>query len=123
MIVNLPGKDRRVRKTLSGRGAVDDTLIVPVTLELFLACVGGESMDAQDDYDEIVDDLNDLIRANPTMASPPAKGVWSAGEFAAGVTHDQTQPYGDEDGLTVFINGAVRFEAWQWIAKNVVPVD
>ena len=69
----------------------------------------------QDDYDVVIDEIFELVRANPTMGGP----VWSAGELDAGVTHDQDVPFRDADGLTVFIHGAVKFEAWEWIAGTI----
>jgi hypothetical protein len=120
LVVNLPGRDRRMRRALTGRGAVNDTLIIPVVLEIFFASTAGDAIGAQDDYDAMVDVLEDLIRANPNMSAPAS--VWSAGEYTAGVTHDQDQPYSSEDGLTVLINGHVNFECWQWIAETVTPV-
>ncbi len=113
-VVNLPS-DRRVRRADVGRGAVDDTNVHDVALELFFASSGGnaapQGIEAQQDYDSIVDALTVAIRANPTP-----EGIWSVGEFTAGVTHEQSTPFQSEDGMTVLIAGLLRFEAWEWVS-------
>lgn len=118
IIVNLPGTDKRMRRADVGRGSVTDTNIHPVVLEIFFASSSGDAIVAQQDYDLIIDELIILIRENPTMSAPST--VWSAGEYQAGVTHDQGRPYSSADGLTIFIGGVVRFEAWEWIAGSGV---
>ncbi len=124
LVVNLPGRDKRMRRADTGRGAVNDTNIHPVVLEIFFASTPGSylpddaGLGAQDDYDAIVDALVTFVRANPTMSAPQT--VWSAGEYTAGVTHDQEQPYTSEDGLTILINGHVNFEAYEWVAGTGV---
>jgi hypothetical protein len=120
LVVNLPGMDKRERRAFVGRPAVNDTNIIPVAVEIFFASTPGYALtqaagiSAQEDYDAIVDALVVYIRHNPVMSAPTV--VWSAGEYTAGVTHAQEQPYTSTDGLTVLINGTVRFEAWQWIS-------
>ncbi len=113
VVVNLED-DKRQRRTLAGRGQVDDTNIHRVSLELWFASTAGDAMAAQEDYDGIVDGLFTLVRGNPTMSAPSE--VWSAGEYTYGVQHAQSAPYGGSDGLTVLIDGVLRFEAWEWIA-------
>jgi len=119
IVVNLPGPDKRTRLTLVGRGAVDDMNIHPVVLELFFASKGGgltsgdQMVNAQVDYDSVVDGLIPFIRNNPTMSAPNT--VWSAGEYKAGVVHNQSAPFTDAEGLTTFIVGTVRFESWEQI--------
>jgi hypothetical protein len=116
LVVNLPSDDRK-RRALTGRGAVNDTNVHHVLVEVFFASSGGEAVKAQEDYDTVIDAIVDFIRANPNMGNPSV--VWSAGEYDAGVTHQQAAPYTDADGLTVFISGAVSFEAFEWIAGAV----
>jgi hypothetical protein len=118
IVVNLPGEDKRERIALVGRGAVCDFDKHPIVLEIFFACEGGDGIAAQQDYDSIIDALVPLIRNNPNMGVPSA--VWSAGEYSAGVTHEQEQPYTTEDGLTILMNGQVRFEAWEQITGSGV---
>ena len=113
IVVNLPGPDRRNRFTLTGRQSVNDFNIHPITLELFFASRSGDPIQAQMDYDIVVDGLVPYIRDNPTMSAPEV--VWSAGEYQAGVVHSQSSPFTLPDGLTVFINGVVTFEAWEQI--------
>lgn len=113
IVVNLPGPDRRTRLTLTGRQSVDDMNVHPVVLELFFASTSGDPIQAQVDYDTVVDALVPFIRNNPTMSA--ANAVWSAGEYKAGVVHSQSSPYTGPDGLTVLISGTVRFEAWEQI--------
>lgn len=113
IVVNIPS-NKRMRRTLAGRGWVDDTNINQVILELFFASTAGDAVNAQEDYDTVVDALFAEIRGNPTMSAPDA--VWSAGEYTAGVVHDQALPESSDDGLTVFIIGTVRFEAWEWLS-------
>lgn len=111
-VVNIPS-DLRQRRADTGRGAVNDSNIHQIALELFFASTGGDAVAAQEDYDSIVDALFIGIRANATPGG--ASVVWSAGEFQAGVAHNQTEPYTSDDGLTILINGVIRFEAWEWI--------
>ena len=111
LVVNIPNDDRQ-RRADTGRGAVNDSRIHDVVMEIFFACVAGDATQAQTDYDGIVDAMVTLIRHDPTMGG----GSWSAGEYTTGISHRQSMPYTDEDGLIVFIPGIVRFEAWEWIA-------
>lgn len=113
VVVNITD-DKRQRKADTGRGAVNDTNIHSVVLELFFSSTSGDAVAAQLDYDAIVDALIVLIRNNPTMSAPST--VWSAGEFTEGVTHSQGEPYTSEDGLTILIPGVVKFQAWEWLA-------
>ncbi len=113
LVVNIADDERR-RRADTGRGAVNDTYIHNVAMEVFFASVGGAAVPAQEDYDTIIDGMVKLIRANATMNS--AGTIWSAGEYESGIKHQQSAPFTDADGLTVFISGAVRFEAWEWIS-------
>jgi hypothetical protein len=112
IVVNLPGPDKRYRIALTGRQSVDDMNVHPVVLELFFANKAGDPQIAQLEYDAVVDAIVPFIRNNPTMMSG---SVWSAGEFDAGVTAEQSTPFTSPDGTTVFINGVIRFEAWEQI--------
>lgn len=116
-VVNIPS-DRRQRVADVGRGAVNDTDIHEIALELFFASTGGDAQGAQEDYDTVVDGLVVGIRANATPGG--ASVVWSAGEFEYGVQHAQEQPTTSEDGLTVVIWGVIRFEAWEFLAGTGV---
>jgi hypothetical protein len=116
LVVNLTA-DNRQRRADTGRGAVNDSRIYKVVIELFFACTSGEAVKAQEDYDVIVDGIVNLIRENATLGAPGT--VWSAGEYTAGVDHQQGEPYTDADGMVVFIPGHVSFESWEWIAGNV----
>ena len=111
MVVNLPTDDRQ-QKGWVGRGFVDDTNVHQIVLELFLANTAGDVASAQNDYDQIVDALFEVIRANANLGN--AAVIWSAGEFD-GVKHAQTEPFTDPEGLTVHINGTVRFSAYEWL--------
>lgn len=113
-VVNIP-RDKRMRRADTGRGAVQDSNIHEIALELFFASSCGDAVLAQTDYDQVVDALIIAIRENPVPGT-----VWSAGEFQAGVVHDQDSPYTNADGLTILISGVVRFEAWEWIAGTGV---
>jgi hypothetical protein len=117
MVVNMP-EDARKPFALVGRPNVMDFDKHQIVIELYFANTAGEGITAQQDYDAIVDALVILIRANPTMSAPAS--VWSAGEYSSGVTHTHEAPYSDEDGQTVFINGVVRFEAWEQLAGSGV---
>ena len=116
LVVNMPS-DTRQRRADTGRGAVNDSHIYDTTVEVFFASTGGEAIQAQEDYDGIVDEIINLIRANATLNAPST--VWSAGEYEKGVQHKQGEPFTDADGMTIFIYGVVMFEAWEWIAGNV----
>jgi len=113
LVTNIPS-DVRQRRADVGRGAVDDTEIHDIALEVFFASTGGSSVNAQQDYDTVIDSIITAIRANATPGG--ADVVWSAGEFEYGVQHEQDQPTTSEDGMTVVIWGVVRFQAWEWIA-------
>lgn len=116
LVVNIP-TDARTRRADTGRGAVNDTNIHKIEMELFFASTGGAAVAAQEDYDAIVDDMFDLIRANAVLGAPGT--IWSAGEYEHGITHQQSAPFTDADGLVVFISGAVSFEAWEFISGPV----
>src|ERR1700677_1176953 len=102
------------RRALTGRGGVNDSCIYRIALEVYLANLEGAPVDAQNDYDAIIDEIILQIRGNPNLGN--AIAVWSAGEFNYGVEHEQSEPWTEEDGTTVFITGVVRFEAWDWQA-------
>ena len=114
LVVNIVS-DERMRRALTGIAAVNDTRIHDVALEVWFACVAGDGIGAQTDYDGIVDAIVTLIRADCTMGGR----VWQAGEFEAGVHHEQAMPYLDADGQVVQIPGVVRFQVWEWIVGNV----
>lgn len=132
MVINI-AKDSRTRKAAVGRDAVNDAWVHPIIVELFFASTGtGElggpqqGIGAQLDYDSIVDNLTDFVRANATMGTPGLvnSGVWSAGEFKAGVQHQQSAAFTlDDEGMTVCIWGNVRFEAWEWIAGDITQLS
>jgi hypothetical protein len=117
LVVNMPDDDR-MRRTDTGRGHVDDTNIHQIVLELFFASTGGDAIAAQLDYDGIVDALIVAIRNNPTPGG--ASVVWSAAEYKTGVKHRQATPYSPDQGLTILINGTIRYDAWEWIAGTDV---
>ena len=116
LVVNIPD-DKRQRRADTGRGAVNDSWTHSIVIEVFFASVGGDAIAAQTDYDVVVDEITNLIRANATLSAPSA--IWSAGEYTVGIQHQQSAPYNDAEGLAVFISGAVMFEAWEWVAGNV----
>lgn len=116
LVVNFPSDDRK-RRADTGRGAVNDSRIYKVVMEVFFASTGGDAVAGQADYDVVIDQMVDLVRADATLGAPGT--VWSAGEYEAGVSHQQGEPFTDADGLTVFISGAVSFDAWEWIAGPV----
>lgn len=113
-VVNIVS-DRRVRRAAVGRGSVDDTNVHDVVVELFFASSSGEGITAQQDYDTVVDALIVAIRDNATPG-----GLWSVGEFTAGVVHEQSEPFQSDDGMTVSIAGLLRFEAWEWVVGQGV---
>jgi hypothetical protein len=115
LVVNIP-QDHRQRKADTGRGAVNDQWLHKIVMEVFFASVEGAAIDAQKDYDIVVDGMTDLVRANATMNSG---AIWSAGEYEAGVEHQQGEPFTDSDGTTVFIFGQVAFDAYEWVAGPV----
>jgi len=112
LIVNIVS-DKRARRTLGGRGG-QDTRIHKTVLEVYFACTAGTAVEAQVDYDAVIDSIVELVRDNPTLSAPSI--VWQAGEFAEGVEHEQAMPYTDSDGQTILISGIVRFDTWEWIA-------
>jgi hypothetical protein len=114
--VNIPTDDRK-RRADTGRGAVNDTWIHKIAVEVFFASTGGAAVPAQEDYDAIIDDMVELVRASATLGAPGT--IWSAGEYEHGIAHQQSAPFTDADGLTVFISGAVSFDAYEWVAGSV----
>ena len=115
LVVNLVRDDRK-RRADTGRGAVNDSVIHYVYVEVYFASTLGKAIAAQEDYDRIIDGMMDLVRANATMNSSE---IWSSGEYAEGVKHSQREPITDAEGPSIFIFGAVEFEAWEWIAGPV----
>lgn len=121
LVVNLTGEQRE-RRALTGRGAVNDSNIHAVAVELWFASTGGNGPAAQADYDLIVDGMFAAIRADATLGTGGiAPGsIWSAGEYDPWIRHRQGEPYTSSDGLTVFIRGLVEFQAWEWLAGSGV---
>ena len=115
LIVNLTG-DERQRRADTGRGAVNDTYQHEVALELWLFNSSGDPAGAQSDYDAIVDQIFELIRADPTMGGQ----LWSAGEYEPWIRHEQGSPFTPASGMGVMITGVVRFTAWDWLAGSGV---
>ena len=117
IVVNIVS-DKRMRRTDTGIGHVDDTNIHIVSLELFFASQAGKGVPAQEDYDTVVDALVAYIRNNPDMSAPAT--VWSAGQYTYGVQHKQGAAYTSGEGAAIVINGEVRFEAYEWVAGTGV---
>jgi hypothetical protein len=113
LVVNLGINDVRSRFVLVGRGNVGDWNIHRVAIEIFFANRGGDAVQAQFDYDNVVDEIVIYIRNNPTLSAPIT--VWSAGEYRFGVQHRQSAMFTTEDGPTVFIHGVIEFESWEQI--------
>ncbi len=111
IVVNLVGPDKRRRIADTGRGAYFDMNVHQVALEVFFASSAGDPVAAQLDYDTVVDGIVEFIRDSPTMGAPSS--VWSAGEYDFGVVHTSTTPFQGADGVTVYITGLIRFEAWE----------
>lgn len=117
LIVNMPD-DKRVRETLTGVGHVEDIDRHQIVVEVFFSYPSDDGVSAQSDYDALIDAIVTLIRNNPTMSAPAT--VWAAGEYRAGVSHSQSEPFTDDEATTVFIFGDVRFEAWEWVSGTNV---
>ena len=117
VVVNLT-EDQRQLQAFTGFAGVNDTNIHQVCLEMFFACTAGTAVLAQQDYDTVVDALFVAIRNNPTLSAPAA--IWAAGVYEGGVKHAQEEPYTPDTGLTVLINGTVRFAAYEWVAGSGV---
>jgi len=121
LVVNLPSDDRR-RRALTGRGAVNDSDVYPATIELFFADVSGDPVQAQMDYDAVVESIFTAIRADATLGTSGGiggwPGIWSAGEYG-GLKHHQSEPWCQEEGGTVFFYGVVEVETWEWYVGNV----
>jgi hypothetical protein len=115
LVVNITD-DTRQRRALAGRGAVNDSWLHKMHMEVFFGSTGGEAEIAQKDYDTIVDGMVNLIRANATLNSTQ---IWSAGEYDIGIEHKQGAPFTGADGLTICIIGDVLFDAYEWIAGPV----
>lgn len=109
--------DLRQRRADTGRTAVNDSVIHNAVIEVFFASSSGEGVRAQEDYDTVVQGIMDTIRSDATLRAPGT--IWSAGEYETGVQHEQAAPFTDAEGLNILIFGAVRFEAWEWVAGNV----
>jgi hypothetical protein len=109
IVVNLP-TDRRERIALTGIGSVNDFDKHAIALELFFASTYGAGIEAQQDYDAIVDILIPALRAKAV----PGPAIWMAGgEVGTGIEHSMDEPYTPEDGNTILINGIIRYEAWE----------
>jgi hypothetical protein len=117
IVVNLPD-DRRTRIALTGLGSVNDFQKHKLALEIWFASVGGDGVAAQYAYDAIVDALIVAIRANQVPG--PSGVIWmGGGEVGTGIDHAMGQPYSPDDGLSVFIQGAIRYDVWE----QLVGVD
>lgn len=111
LVVNL-GASTRMRRTNTGRTAVDDTDIHDVVLEMFFATTSGDPVAAQADNDTLCDALVEAIRGDGTLGGR----VWSSAEYRGGVKVEPYAPYTDEEGMTVFLPTLVRWEVWEWLA-------
>ena len=121
LVVNLP-KTSRQRRADTGRGAVNDTEIHDVEMEIFFASNPAasqtglaEGLQAQLDFDGIADTLTDLIRSDPTMGG----SSWSAGEYEQGIDLQQSEAFLAPDGMTVCITALLRWQFWLWVAGDV----
>jgi hypothetical protein len=125
IVVNIT-KDLRQLQGSVGQAHVNDTWIHTVVLEIFFASsetgapgpTTPQGITAQEDYDAIVDALVIWVRAHPTVGPTPPV-VWSEGQFKAGVRHEQSSPYNDQESPFVLIYGSVTFEAYEWIAGPI----
>lgn len=115
LVVNIT-EDHRDRMADTGYSYVNDMNKRSISVELWFACNGdpANGAGAQKDYDSIVDGLFVAIRSDPTLgtANQPPASIWTAGAYPPYVSHEQAAPYTLNEGLTVFIKGVVKFEAW-----------
>jgi hypothetical protein len=116
LVVGIPS-DMRRRRADTGRGAVNDSWVHEIAVEVFFASSGGRGIAAQEDYDAVVDGLVKRVRSDGAMGSTGV--VWSAGEYETGVEHQQAEPFTDTDGMTIMIFGVVKFQAWEWVSGAV----
>lgn len=115
LVVNIVS-DQRDRMADTGFGQVNDMNKRSIVVELWFACNGDPNNGAalQEDYDGIVDGIFQAVRADPMLGTgnqPPAS-IWQAATYPPYISHAQVAPYMLGEGLTVFIKGAVKFEAW-----------
>jgi hypothetical protein len=100
----------------TGFSHVNDMNKRSISVELWFACLGDpeNGAGAQGDYDNIVDGIFIAIRADPTLgtANQPPASIWQAATYPPYISHEQGAPYTLDEGLTVFIKGVARFEAW-----------
>jgi hypothetical protein len=115
LVVNITD-DHRERMADTGYNYVNDMNKRSISVELWFACVGDpeNGAAAQGDYDNIVDGIFIAIRADPTLgtANQPPASIWQAAAYPPYISHEQSAPYTLDEGLTVFIKGVARFEAW-----------
>ena len=115
LVVNIR-EDQRDRMADTGFSHVNDMNKRTIVVELWFACLGDpeNGLGAQGDYDSIVDGIFIAIRADPTLgtANQPPASIWQAATYPPYIYHEQSAPYTQDEGLTVFIRGIARFEAW-----------
>ncbi len=117
LVINMP-ESKRQRRAMTGRGAVNDTDIHRVVLEAFFACTSGDPLQAQADNDTVLDAIVIAIRTDPLLGTG-GNPIWSAGEFEFGIQVLQSEPFTDEEGLTVFIPNFVELHVYEWVAGQV----
>lgn len=115
LVVNIVS-DQRDRMADTGYDHVNDMNKRSISVELWFACSGDPSngAGAQEDYDSIVDGIFIAVRGDPTLGTgnqPPAS-IWQAATYPPYISHRQAAPKTPDDGLTVYIQGVVEFEAW-----------
>jgi hypothetical protein len=115
LVVNIT-EDHRERMADTGYSYVNDMNKRSISVELWFACLGDPENGAgsQEDYDSIVDGVFIAVRADPTLgtANQPPASIWGAAVYPPYISHEQAAPYTTDEGLTVFIKGVVKFDAW-----------
>lgn len=114
VIVHLT-RDPEVREAMGGLTSGERYNRHQVALEIRLQSVKPEAMDAQDDYDAVVDSIFAMIHADRTLGTGGGAtgAVWQAGEGPAGIVHQPAEPVLTKQ--SVRLDGVVRFEAWEWV--------
>jgi hypothetical protein len=128
LCVVLPSEDNQTNWTLTGVTSVNNELVVPVDIEIYFSSNAEGSINptglpgivqAQYDYDFLVDSLRDLIALNPNFGS---SAIWMSGKDAFGIKHSCSEPWSPPESPWVYITGVVQFQATCQVILNA-PVE
>ncbi|MEM0142428.1 MAG: hypothetical protein QXL94_00540 [Candidatus Parvarchaeum sp.] len=116
LAITMYDQEVRSKFAMTGWSSVNDMLYLPVTIKIyFMSRASGSlfatpeyipAVQAQLDYDIIVDYIEELVSEYPTFNS---SYISLAGKDPTGITHQQSELFQDPNGMAYYLVGSITF--------------